>query len=96
MVNKKKGDAKELRDRAKKKKSDDHNKGESGVILSMVMFFALVESFIMHSIYSIHEHCLISYLGYQSQYESFSKSDEEILGVSLFDLIWKHISMSKH
>eukprot|EP00956_Cyclotella_meneghiniana_P002984 scaffold3617_cov24-Cyclotella_meneghiniana.AAC.2 len=44
MVNKRKGDAKELRDRAKKKKSDNTNKG------------------------------------YQSQYESFSKLDEEILG----------------
>jgi hypothetical protein len=28
MVNKRKGDAKELRDRAKKKKSDDTNKGQ--------------------------------------------------------------------
>lgn len=36
MVNKKKGDAKELRDKAKKKKSDDTNKGMSCHCYSLI------------------------------------------------------------
>lgn len=40
MVNKKKGDVKELRERAKKKKSDDQNKGE--VAVSMIIFRSMI------------------------------------------------------
>lgn len=45
MVNKKKGDAKELRDNAKKKKSDDQNKG---VLLTKVICINICDNCFSH------------------------------------------------